>query len=370
MYMADTFSKGIKPATKTQPASSSGTASKASSKPSSSAEADASNPAESSFQSLLQQRTKQNLSTDQPSLQVPSSDIPSDSEALAEALAALMLFQPQLPTAVQAMMSVPASTETVTASTQAVPAQLSTAMPLPAEQTAPTLAPLTQTEAQAPLVIPTQTKAPSKVADAPTTDAPTSPTATEQGTKISVSSSSESDTPDFSSSAEPQTRTLFQNTEHIPVKVGDTPLLDTKSTDFDAQLSRQISQALDRGEQKLSIRLAPENLGTVLVELTRAPDGALSLLLHASNPTAANLLQDRSSELSGLLRNSTGAPVYVEVQQQQDRPPFHQQQEQQGHAQQDAQQQQQQQQSQTRQQSQDFLEQLRLGITSLDTEAS
>lgn len=356
MYIANTFSKVTHPAPKAETASLTDTAS--------SSKSSVAPSVESSFQHLLQQKTTDPLLENQPTLQALLPNIPSDSEELSETLAALLLFQSPLPAEVQSLMSAPLP------SPQAVPTQLPVAVPPAAELTASTVAPLPQTDVQAPFVIPAQAQAQAqaqpKAVEAPALNLLASPNAAAQSTQFQVQRSSDGDTPDFSSNSGSQTTPLFQTTEHIPVKVGDAPPLDTKSATFDTQLGRQISQALNRGEQTLSIRLAPANLGTVVVEMTRAPDGALSVLLHASSKTAANMLQDRSSELSGLLRNSTGSPVYVEVQQPQDRPLF--QEQQQGNARQNSQQQQQQ--SPSRQQTEDFLEQLRLGITDLEPEAS
>lgn len=161
-------------------------------------------------------------------------------------------------------------------------------------------------------------------------------------------------------------RPLFQNVDEIPVKVGDMPTLDAQASDFPQKLGKELSRALAQGDQTLSLRLAPAELGSVTVEMTRSQDGSLQVLLKASNPAATNLLSDRAAELSGLLRSSTQNLVYVEVQQA-DSSQFYQQQQQGNHHQHS---QQQQQQSHAQQQSQDFLEQLRLGLISLDTEAS
>lgn len=164
----------------------------------------------------------------------------------------------------------------------------------------------------------------------------------------------------------PNSKPLFQNVDEIPVKVGDMPSLDAQASDFPQKLGNELSKALSHGDQTLSLRLAPAELGTITVEMTRSHDGTLQVLLKASSAAATNLLSDRAADLGGILRNSTQSPVYVEVQQADSS----QYQQQQGSDRQHSQQQQQQQQSHTQQQSQDFLEQLRLGLVSLDPEAS
>lgn len=164
---------------------------------------------------------------------------------------------------------------------------------------------------------------------------------------------------------------LFQNPENLPVKVGEAPNLNTDSPDFTLQLSKQLSQALEQGAQKVSIKLSPENLGTMLVEFTRSQDGSLHVLLQASTPQAAGLLNQHTSSLSTLLQSNAQVPVYVEVQQQHDSSQSFQQQNQQHNQQQgNPQQNDRNQHQQDQKQNQDFLEQLRLGMLSLDTEVS
>jgi len=166
----------------------------------------------------------------------------------------------------------------------------------------------------------------------------------------------------------PQGKPLFHDVENLPIKVGDAPVLSTEAPDFDLQLEGIIRKSLEQGSERLTMKLSPEQLGTVVVELTRSQDGSLQLMLQAASPKAAQLLQEHSANLSHLLRGSTQAPVYVEVQQdasqayyQQDR------QQQQGNPQQqDAQHQQQ----QNQKPDQDFLAKLRLGLVSLYPDAS
>ena len=66
---------------------------------------------------------------------------------------------------------------------------------------------------------------------------------------------------------------LFQGTEAAPVKVGDGAVLDTTSEQFDARLSRTIRSIADQGIQKIELKLTPEHLGNVVVELTRRRAG-------------------------------------------------------------------------------------------------
>lgn len=111
---------------------------------------------------------------------------------------------------------------------------------------------------------------------------------------------------------------LFPELEHIPVKVGQAPELDTRQPELEQRLAGQLAQAAQAGEERVTIRLTPERLGTVVVELTRAEDGALRVVLHASTDKAAGLLGEHAAGLGSLLQADRQAPVQVEVQRQQE----------------------------------------------------
>lgn len=332
------------------------------------AKPDGSDSQDASFQQLINQKAQDNTAaTGQPMVQNPLTDLLSaDNAELLQQLAALMLFQPANPAMMQ---TAPETMQSAATPVAAIPEPVAPSAPLPIDLTGPTELPksngvLTVTVAQTPQL---QTQA--KAVDAPLADVTQNTAQTQLQAEVpvvKVVDTSEQDSPDFSGNTEAQAKPLFQNTDHIPVKVGDSPTLNTESPDFEAQLGKEISKAFSQGDQKVSIRLTPDNLGTIVVELTRSQDGALQVMLHATTSTAANLLQDRSAELSGLLRANTNVPVFVEVQQNNAQAEQQQQQNQQGNARQ----QQQQQNSQHQQQNQDFLEQLRLGLIPLDAEAS
>ena len=154
---------------------------------------------------------------------------------------------------------------------------------------------------------------------------------------------------------------LFRQVEHTPVKVGDAAPLDTTAEDFDAQAAKTIAQALEKGSQKVELKLSPANLGNVTVELTRTAEGVIHVVLTAEREQAMKLLTDHAGQLGNLLQNNTGADVRVEVpQNQQGRQAW---QEGQG---QHHQGQSQQQQSHSQQEQEDFLQQLRLGLIQLE----
>ncbi|BAL01162.1 flagellar hook-length control protein FliK [Oscillibacter valericigenes Sjm18-20] len=158
---------------------------------------------------------------------------------------------------------------------------------------------------------------------------------------------------------------LFRDMETVPVKVGETPVADTEQPDMDAQLAKQIGTTLEDGAQQVKLQLSPENLGTLTVDLTHTQDGTLQVVLHTTTEKAANLLSQHAENLGALLQNSTQNTVRVEVQRQEQSQQFQQQ------SQQQNQQHGQSQQHSRRQQSgDDFLQQLRLGLVTLNEQVS
>lgn len=154
---------------------------------------------------------------------------------------------------------------------------------------------------------------------------------------------------------------VFQETEHIPVKVGETVEVDTTApaAEVDAKLNQVLSKAAEDGSQHVEITLSPAHLGTVTAEFTRSPEGVLHLVLRAENEHAAKLLSEHATTLGLMLQDSTRSEVRVEVPQpnQNQQQPW--QQEQNGGQQQ---QQQQQQRQVPKQEAESFLHQLRLGL--------
>lgn len=169
--------------------------------------------------------------------------------------------------------------------------------------------------------------------------------------------------PDAQAAVTTAEQPFFQETENMPVKVGDGDTIDTQQPDFDAKLTQNVEKALSQGEQRVEIRLNPENLGSVVVEMTRSQDGSLHVVLHTETESAARLLSEHSSTLGLMLQNNSQGEVRVEVRQPQ------QENQQWQHPDQDGGQNhggQQREQQEHRQSTEDFLQQLRLGLFSLD----
>lgn len=173
------------------------------------------------------------------------------------------------------------------------------------------------------------------------------------------------DTPKLESVDVENARPLFRDVETVPVKVGETPMADTTRPDLDAKLAKQIGTAMEDGAQQMKLQLTPENLGTLTIDLTRTQDGALQVVLHTTTEKAANLLSQHAENLGALLHNGTQGTVQVEVQRQEQNQQFQQQ-----NQQQNQQQGQGQQHSRRQQSGEDFLQQLRLGLVTLNEQVS
>lgn len=196
-------------------------------------------------------------------------------------------------------------------------------------------------------------------------DAPRAETQTEDNTRSGQEDQTgEEDKVQVTVTREP----LFKAFEGTPIKVGENfQTVDTQAADMDAQLAQAIQQAAQSGEQSMIIKLTPENLGNLTIQLTQSGDGALQVVLHASSAKAAGLLSQHLDSLNLALQNLNNAPVRVEVQRHEDS------QQAQQHAFQQAdpdghnqQQRQQQQRRQEESRSDDFIQQLRLGLFSLE----
>ena len=167
---------------------------------------------------------------------------------------------------------------------------------------------------------------------------------------------------------------IFRDVEAVPVKVGEAYEEEqAEAPDVAQQIDVQLAQALERGESMVRIRLNPENLGEVTVELSRSGDGILRVALSAHSGETRSLLERHAGDLQGLLNSRTQQAVEVEVQRGQESQQDQNQQRQQsydgrnGHAQDGREQERRQRRSHTS--SQDFMQQLRLGLIPMDGES-
>ena len=155
------------------------------------------------------------------------------------------------------------------------------------------------------------------------------------------------------------TKAPERETEQTMIKVGDGDTLDATEPEFDKKLAKQIETALDRGQQKVTVQLTPEHLGKITIEMSKNDNGLLNVVLRTENEHTAHLLREQTSVLSNLLQHGGQDEVRVQVAQPQEAETQWKQpdQEQNGHNQQS-----QQQQKGKRDETEQFLQQLRLGL--------
>ena len=158
---------------------------------------------------------------------------------------------------------------------------------------------------------------------------------------------------------------LFREMDTVPVKVGE-PVADTTRTDLDQQLTEQVGKALKDGAQQVKLRLNPDSLGTLTIDLTRTQDGALQVVFHTTTEKAADMLSRHADSLSALLQTNNQSTVQVEVRRQEETQQY----QQQGRQQDQQQENSRRQKDQRRQSGEDFLQQLRLGLITLDGQVS
>lgn len=166
--------------------------------------------------------------------------------------------------------------------------------------------------------------------------------------------------------AEQAPQQIFHDVKAVPVKVGDVENTEqVDEPDVVQQLDTQIAQALQRGDSTVTVRLNPENLGEVTIQISAKSDGVLAVAITARNEDTRALLERHAANLQEVLANRVRESVEVNVQRQQE---SQQGQNQNydghnGHAQ-DGQQQRRQRQEPAN--SQDFIQQLRLGLIPVD----
>lgn len=302
--------------------------------------------------------------------QVPSTDL----MALEAALVAERM--PQLQTALPVENTAAQASAPLTAVAEETPVLAQQTIPTPSD--APSMdvqpaSPQGQQEATSPQAVSAPVSEPIQAQQSQTQ----TPTDTNSGFSDNLADAKASSAPQQEHTDEPVDVSgtwespLFQTVEHMPVKVGEAVTVDTTapSSEMEATLSKAMTDALGDGSQHLEIQLSPSNLGTVTVEFSRNPEGALHVVLHTENEQAAKLLSDHASALGLLLQDGTHSEVRVEVSQpQQNQQPW-QQPDQNGGQRQQQQQQNQQPQQQHRQDAESFLHQLRLGLVELEAQA-
>ena len=112
---------------------------------------------------------------------------------------------------------------------------------------------------------------------------------------------------------------VFRETQSVPVKVGERyETVDTQKPEMDNQLADVIRGAVQTGQERIEIHLAPQNLGSLVIEMTKDANGALQVVLHASNARAAGVLNQHLDGLHTALQGYSQEEVHVEVQRGQE----------------------------------------------------
>ena len=161
--------------------------------------------------------------------------------------------------------------------------------------------------------------------------------------------------------ADVEPQPVFRDIKAVPVKVGEVyqaePTVENGVELKD--LGDTLTQAIDRGENRLELQLQPAELGRIRVEMRWSDEGALHVILHAESTRTQSLLEKDMASLQTLLGRETQQEVKVELPRQQEAPRQSFDDGRQNGGQQHHQQEQRQ---SSRHDGQDFLHQLRLGL--------
>ena len=161
--------------------------------------------------------------------------------------------------------------------------------------------------------------------------------------------------------ADVEPQPVFRDIKAVPVKVGEVyqaePTVENGVELKD--LGDTLTQAIDRGENRLELQLQPAELGRIRVEMRWSDEGALHVILHAESARTQSLLEKDMASLQSLLGRETQQEVKVELPREQEAPRQSFDDGRQNGGQQHHQQEQRQ---SSRHSGQDFLHQLRLGL--------
>lgn len=170
---------------------------------------------------------------------------------------------------------------------------------------------------------------------------------------------------------QPGESVLFEQTTTVPVKVAAAQTVpeEEASADPTEQLQLPLQEALKDGTSHIVVSLTPANLGNVTIEITRAGDGSLHVFFATTTEKAADLLKHHSGNLQTMLAGESQAPVKIEIQHQDEYHSARQFLNPEDGGQRQQQQHRQQQENRQPEASQDFIQQLRLGLIQLNQTA-
>ena len=162
---------------------------------------------------------------------------------------------------------------------------------------------------------------------------------------------------------------VFGDVSAAPVKVAapQAKPIELEAPNAADDLAGRIEDLLDEGiDSRVEFTLSPESLGKITVQITHGVDGTLHVLLSASTERAAAMLERHAGGLQNLLMSNGRTQTQIEVRgneesQRQFLNPN-------GENNQGRQQQGQQRRSQPEHRTQDFVQQLRLGLLGRDSD--
>lgn len=215
------------------------------------------------------------------------------------------------------------------------------------------MAPVLETEPEAPQLQTVET-----VQTAPQTETGKADSAESRGSELPME---ELHAESRTEQADVEPQPVFRDIKAVPVKVGEVyqaePTVENGVELKD--LGDTLTQAIDRGENRLELQLQPAELGRIRVEMRWSDEGALHVVLHAESTRTQNLLEKDMAGLQTLLGRETQQEVKVELPREQEAPRQSFDDGRQNGGQQHHQQEQRQ---SSRHSGQDFLHQLRLGL--------
>ena len=157
-------------------------------------------------------------------------------------------------------------------------------------------------------------------------------------------------------SHQPAERFVFRELDTAPVKVSESPVRTEEAPKVETQIMEGLQKGLASGERKIELQLTPHNLGKIRIEVTQKEDSSIHIVLHAEHSEVRALLEKGLPEMQQMLRYNTQQDVQIQVPQQHEDQQLY-------DEQQNGQHRQQQQQEQHKpQHTEDFLNQLRLGL--------
>ncbi len=122
--------------------------------------------------------------------------------------------------------------------------------------------------------------------------------------------------------ADVEPQPVFRDIKAVPVKVGEVyqaePTVENAVEIKD--LGDTLTQAIDRGENRLELQLQPAELGRIRVEMRWSDEGALHVILHAESTRTQSLLEKDMAGLQTLLSRETQQEVKVELPREQEAP--------------------------------------------------